>query len=93
MSRRFFPAHRDHSEPLIVEALQKAGWHVWKTLPCDLLLWKEGYGFRTLENKTPFNKNGSPRKRKDQQAQDEFLALTKTPRVTTPEAALKAVQS
>ena len=46
--------------------------------------------WRLLEVKTPL-KRGKPRKRKDQAAQDAFLAETGTPVVTTPEEALKAL--
>lgn len=83
-----YAKRRDQGEREIVAALQLAGWTVWRELPCDLLLWKRGEGFRTLENKS-----AKARKRKDQQKQQEFLALTGTPIAKTPEEALRAVGS
>jgi hypothetical protein len=85
-----YARQRDHSEPKIVEALEKAGFHVWRELPVDLLVWRPDIGFRCLENKTP-TKTGKRRKRRDQQAQDEFVALTGTPVALTPMEALKAL--
>jgi hypothetical protein len=81
---------RDVSEPQIVAALEKAGFRVWRELPVDLLTWRPDKGFQTLEAKTP-TKTGKRRKRKDQEAQDAFIALTGTPVAMTPEAALKAL--
>lgn len=77
---------RDRGEPDIVEALEKAGWTVWRELPCDLLLFKPSKGFRTLENKAP-----DARPRKDQQKQADFIQRTNTPVVKTPEEALRAL--
>lgn len=81
---------RDHSEPAIRQALEKAGFRVWDKLPVDLLTWRPDKGFQLLENKTP-TKTGKRRKRTDQKAQDAFIALTGTPVALTPEAALKAL--
>lgn len=50
---RRFNAKRDEGEPLIVEALEKAGWHVWTTLPVDLLLWKPAAGTSAGRAKRP----------------------------------------
>jgi hypothetical protein len=83
---------RDTSEPEIVQALEKAGYHVWRELPVDLLVWRPDMGFALLENKTP-TKTGKRRKRTDQKAQDEFVKLTGTPVVLTPEDALRALGS
>lgn len=85
-----FAKKRDHSEPRIVEALEKAGFQVWRELPVDLLVWRPDIGFQCLENKTP-TKTGKRRARKDQKAQDEFVKLTGTPVVLTPEEALRAL--
>jgi hypothetical protein len=83
---------RDLSESEIVSALRAAGYHVWRDLPVDLLVWRPDTGFRCLENKTPTS-TGKRRKRTDQKAQDEFVALTGTPIVMTPEDALRALGS
>lgn len=84
-------AKRDLVEPAIVEALQAAGWQVWRELPCDLLCFKAGT-WRTLEAKSPRNKRGDPKHDKRQAKQDAFLALTGTPRVTSAEQALAALE-
>jgi hypothetical protein len=88
MSRPNYARKRDDSEPNIVKALEKAGFKVWKELPCDLLVYRPDKGFQTLENKTP-TKTGKRRKRKDQKAQDEFIRLTGTPVALTAEDALR----
>lgn len=88
-----YAKRRDQSEPAIVDALEQAGLIVYRDLPCDLLVRKRQDPpgiLRTLECKTP-QKNGKARKRSDQEAQDQFLADTGTPRVTTPIQALQAV--
>jgi hypothetical protein len=90
MTRPKYAPRRDISEPEIVSALLKAGYHVWRELPVDLLVWRPDTGFRLLENKTP-TKTGKRRKRVDQQKQDEFVRLTGTPVVMTPEEALRAL--
>jgi hypothetical protein len=89
---RYLTQHRkDTSEPDIREALEKAGFTVFDYLPCDLLCFRPDVGIKTLECKTP-TKTGKQRKRKDQKKQDEFLKLTKTPVVLTPEAAIRAIE-
>ena len=55
--------------------------------PCDLLVqfWCNRHGvycWQTLECKSP-DASGRPKKRNDQQKQQEFLALTNTPIVTS----------
>lgn len=88
MRPRYFANHRkDASEKAIRDALEKAGFAVWDKLPCDLLVYRQDKGFRTLECKTP-TKTGKRRKRNDQKAQDDFLTQTETPVALTPEAAL-----
>lgn len=82
---RFFRARADGTQKSIVDALRAAGWQVFIIgYPCDLLCFKAGV-WRTLECKP------EKRKRKDQPKQDEFLMQTGTPRVRTPEDALKAI--
>jgi len=83
-------ARRDIAEPEIVQALLRAGFAVWRELPVDLLVWRPDKGFHLLEIKTP-TKTGKRRKRKDQQAQDDFIALTSTSVVLTAEDALQAL--
>lgn len=90
MSMPRYRAKRDHSEPAIKEALEKAGFKVWDWLPVDLLVFRPDTGIRLLENKTP-TKTGKRRKRKDQQEQDEFIRLTGTPVALTAEEALRAL--
>jgi hypothetical protein len=95
MSRRFALPTRDLSEPKIVEALEKAGWTVYKKLPVDLLCMKRisdtSVLIRLLEAKTPVTKTGKARKRKDQEAQDAFCREWGVPKSTTPFEALLAV--
>lgn len=94
MSLNRFARRTDTSQKPIVEALRAAGWTVWVIgWPCDLLLWKAGRGFRTMECKTPYNADGTMRKRKDQEEQVEFIQLTGTPIALTPEQALRLVGS
>lgn len=88
MSRPNYARKRDESEADIVEALEKAGFRVWRELPVDLLLYRPDTGIRLLENKTP-TKTGKRRKRTDQKAQDDFIKLTGTPVALTPEDALR----
>jgi hypothetical protein len=90
MSLNRWARKRDHSESDIVDALKKAGFHVWTSLPVDLLVYRPDTGIRLLENKTP-TKTGKRRKRKDQAAQDDFISLTGTPVVLTAEEALRAL--
>lgn len=86
--------HRaDESQSPIIEALEKAGWHVWIIgRPVDLLAWKEGKGFRCLEAKTARGKkNPKAVIDKRQKEQIDFIQKTGTPRVTSAEEALLAV--
>lgn len=69
-------AKRDQSEPEIVSALLAAGCKVWRELPCDLLIFSRGR-FYCAEIKTP-TKTGKRRARRDQEAQDRFIAETGT---------------
>lgn len=81
-----YAAKRDLVENEIVDALEQAGVHVWRLhTPCDLLCHRLGRTY-TLEVKTP-----GARKDKRQEAQAEFLRVTGTPIVRTPEEALRAV--
>lgn len=89
MSRR--AAKRDQSEALIVEAIEAAGWRVWRELPTDLICFKDGT-WKLLECKVANRKDGSYRVRTDQAKQAAFCLETGTPYVTTPEAALLALK-
>ena len=92
MTLNRYAKKRDIAEPPIVDALEAVGWLVEKLdRPCDLLVWKEGRGFHTLEVKTGRGKYLRVIKDKRQKAQTDFLILTKTPIVRTPEEALKAL--
>lgn len=92
MRPRYMANHRkDLSEPEIREALEQAGFTVWDKLPCDLICFRPDKGIRLLECKSPHNKDGSQKKRKDQQDQIEFLQLTGTPIALNAEQALRAV--
>lgn len=90
-----YAVKRDAGEPAVIDALEAAGWQVWQLdVPCDLLCWKEALGpgtFKTLEVKTGYGRALKPRVRKDQQAQTNFIAITGTPIVRTPQEALRAV--
>lgn len=79
----------DTTQKAIVDAVRKAGWSVWHIEePCDLLCFKAGV-WRTLECKSPANKRGDPKRDARQARQDQFIALTATPRVTSAEQALR----
>jgi hypothetical protein len=83
---------RDTAEPAIIDALEAAGWLVWQLdRPCDLLCFKPDKGFRALEVKTGYGKNLRIIRDKRQKAQTDFLILTRTPIVRTPEEALRAL--
>jgi hypothetical protein len=64
-------ARRDDTEPRVVADLKLLGWHVWRDLPVDLLLWHPVMGYRTLECKSI----GKPLKPK-KGPQEAFIALT-----------------
>lgn len=88
-----FNAQRDAAEPEIVDALKSVGCMVYRELPCDLLVRLHGDPpgvLRTMEVKTP-TPTGKRRKRRDQTAQDAFLAETGTPVVLTPAEAVEVV--
>lgn len=93
MSYNRYARRNDESQPKIIEALEKAGWHVWVIgRPVDLLVWKAGKGFRCLEAKTARGKkNPKAVIDKRQQEQIEFIDKTGTPRVTCAMEALLAV--
>ena len=92
MSLARFAKRRDLCEPEIVEALEAAGWLVWQLdRPCDLLCYKSAKGFKTLECKTGRGKRLTIAKDKRQREQAEFLVITATPIVRTPEEALRAL--
>lgn len=90
--RRF--ARSDNSRAAIVKGLRKYGVSVWDIrIPGDILCWHSSFGagtFKVLEIKT-LQKNGKRRKRYDQKAQDDFLAMTSTPVVTDITQALHAL--
>lgn len=90
---RHYARRVDSSQSDIVDAIRDAGWLVYIIEePCDLLCFKAGRGFRTIEVKTANRKDGTARLRKDQQEQNEFCALTSTPRITSPEAAIEYLE-
>lgn len=96
MSHRYAQVtRRDASEPSIVDALEKAGWEIWKRLPTDLLCLKRIRGelvVKLVEVKTPKGKkNPKAVIDKRQVEQNEFLARHEIPRTCTPIDALKAV--
>ena len=81
-------ARRDDTEPAIIEALEAAGWLVWRDLPVDLLCYHPALDtFKTLECKSE-DKPLVPKKGK----QLEFVMATGCPIVKTPEAALAALK-
>lgn len=92
MSLSRYAKKRDLCEPEIVEALEAAGWLVWQLdRPCDLLCFKRSRGFHTLECKTGRGKRLTVTVDKRQKEQAEFLLVTATPIVRTPEEALRAL--
>lgn len=96
MKYRRYDAKRDKAEPKIVEALENAGWAVYRELPVDLLALKrvdaDHVLVRLLEAKTPQGKrNPKARVRKEQVAQNEFCERWSIPKPTTPIEALLAV--
>lgn len=90
MSLNRYDAKVDRSQAAIVRGLAQAGVQVFVIrTPCDLLCYLQGR-WRTLEVKTP-TRRGRPPKRYDQNAQQEFLASTNTPVVTSLAEALAAL--
>jgi hypothetical protein len=83
----------DLTQSAIVDAVRKAGWLVFLIHePCDALCWKQGYGWKTLEFKTPNRADGSYKPRADQEAQNLFCEMTDTPRVVNAEQALAVLE-
>jgi len=91
MKYRRYDAKRDRAEPAIVDALERAGWEVFRELPTDLLVYKPSKGWRVLETKTRRKADGSPVLDTRQKKQAGFCVRTNTPYVTTPEEALRAL--
>lgn len=93
--RQRWAAKRDEAEAPIIEALVKAGFRVYPLdFPCDLAVRKDGWSpgrFQLLEVKTGRGKSLAIAKDKRQREQIEFLQLTRTPIVRTPEEALRAI--
>ena len=86
-----YAARKDLVQSDIVDALRAAGVMVWILhTPCDALTYFRGR-WLPLEFKTP-TKAGKRRARRDQEAQQAFIAETGCPVVTTPEEALKAIE-
>lgn len=87
-------AKRDVAEPVIVAALERAGWEVHRELPVDLLCLKRVGNVvkvRLLECKTPQGKAGKARKRKDQPEQLAFCERWNVDKPTSAFEALLAV--
>jgi hypothetical protein len=95
VTHRSYNGKRDKAEPAIVEALQAAGYDVFRQMRVDLAVrksyWEPGV-VMLLEAKTPQGKKGRIAIDKRQKAQIEFLAKTGVPRVSTPATALSAVR-
>lgn len=91
MSLHRYAKRRDGAEAAIVEALERAGATVWRLdLPCDLLVQFRGL-WMTMEVKTPQGKRATTKQDRRQGAQRDFLVLTRTPIVKTPQEALQAL--
>lgn len=94
MSIRRWAARADKAQPAIVEALRAAGYRVELIRkPVDLAIrhprWPANR-WMLAEAKTPMSKKSTqPRKRKDQEEQDQFCKDFAVPRWTTPEQALE----
>ena|SRR5450631_3728003 len=88
----------DAAQSPIVDGLKRMGMFVWFIEhPCDLLVYyfskrRNEKRFQTLEVKTP-TRTGKPRKRYDQQTQDNFLEATNTPVVLTLDEAIAALEA
>lgn len=96
MSLNRYAAKRDAAEPLIVQTLERAGFHVERMAkPVDLAVRKPWYprGINALlEVKTPLGKIGTLRTRKTQVKQNAFIERGGAIKVGTPEAALEALR-
>jgi hypothetical protein len=94
MSIRRWAAKIDKAQPLIVEALRKAGYRVELIRkPVDLVVrhptWPVNR-WMMAEAKTPRSKKSTQaRKRNDQEEQDQFCNAFGVPRWTTPDQALE----
>lgn len=88
-------AKRDTAERPVIEALERAGFHVWQLdYPCDIACRKDSWApgmVQLLEVKSRRKKDGSYVKDKRQGAQSKFLEATGCPVVTSPLEALQAV--
>ena len=96
MSLNRYAAKVDSIQEKIVDGLRAKGYRVEIIgRPVDLLVGRlflhGNFRWWLLEVKTP-TKSGKIRKRKDQEAQDQFIRETNTPRVTTLEEALTALK-
>lgn len=91
MSLNRYAKKRDTSESDIITALERVGAEVWPLdYPVDLLV-RFRQQWHLLEVKTPYGKTGKARRDKRQQAQINFLETTRTPVITTPMEALRAI--
>lgn len=91
-------AKTDQTQAGIVRALRAYGVQVWVIKqPCDLLCyyWSnplQRFVWQPLEVKTPYGKRRPrARKRSEQETQNEFLAQTSTPIVTSWQEAICAL--
>lgn len=98
MSLNRYAKQRDITEAPIVQALEQAGFQVFKLdKPCDLLVRKpsdppgrfQALEVKTVRKKSGVHKNRSRKTLRD--LQEAFLAQTLTPVVVTPAEALAAV--
>lgn len=94
MKFRGFNAKRDQAEPAIVEALEKAGWSVYRELPIDLLCLKrdgDRVKVKLMEVKTAKGKRKPKAVLDKRQAkQNEFCSRWEVSKPTTPMEALLA---
>jgi hypothetical protein len=83
----------DLSQAEIIDALDKAGWEVFRHLPVDLLCRRRRDGkLALIEAKTRRSKKSNQvLLDKRQRTQAEFCKRTGTPYVTTAEEALRAL--
>lgn len=84
MSLNRYDARRDDNEKQIIDALEKAGFMVYRDLRVDLLLYHPVYGFDAMEVKS----RGKPLKPKEG-PQKEFVESTGCPIVNDPETAVR----
>lgn len=91
MSLSRYAKKRDTAEPAIICALEAVGARVWQLdTPADLLV-RHRENWHVLEVKTGRGKKLTVIRDKRQKEQQDFLLLTKTPVVRTPEEALRAI--